>query len=417
MRKLIKNDYALSVFSKVFSMVIGLLTSAFLTRFLGVTNKGEYSFINQAVSVSALVLNLGIYQSYSYYYRQRGDSIFQDYTSIFIVQFFAYAVIGSIVVAFSGSWQLSVIAMMIPFQVLRLQMDNIMLVQNVKIRLITNMAHSVLLMLCYLFLYLLVPSAIFPVAIVIIVLDVVVSGSYFVTSRIKINIKRFSMERLSEVVRFGFLPMLSALLVTLNYSVDIFFLKKIGTAADLSMYAVAAGIMNYVWIVPDAFKDIIFSRVARDDKDSSVAMSTRFSLIFLMIVAIGFLLLGRLFISIMYGTEFMDAYGVTLVLFLGVFSMVFFKIFGIVLIAQGRRQAHFVILLISVILNVVLNWIFIPIYGMYGAAFASVASYNLCGILFLLYFSKISKIKVRDLLIPSRADIEIIKNSLKERQK
>lgn len=417
MRKLIKNDYALSVFSKVFSMVIGLLTSAFLTRFLGVTNKGEYSFINQAVSVSALVLNLGIYQSYSYYYRQRGDSIFQDYTSIFIVQFFAYAVIGSIVVAFSGSWQLSVIAMMIPFQVLRLQMDNIMLVQNVKIRLITNMAHSVLLMLCYLFLYLFVPSAIFPVAIVIIVLDVVVSGSYFVTSRIKINIKRFSMERLSEVVRFGFLPMLSALLVTLNYSVDIFFLKKIGTAADLSMYAVAAGIMNYVWIVPDAFKDIIFSRVARDDKDSSVAMSTRFSLIFLMIVAIGFLLLGRLFISIMYGTEFMDAYGVTLVLFLGVFSMVFFKIFGIVLIAQGRRQAHFVILLISVILNVALNWIFIPIYGMYGAAFASVASYNLCGILFLLYFSKISKIKVRDLLIPSRADIEIIKNSLKERQK
>ena len=54
---------------------------------------------------------------------------------------------------------------------------------------------------------------------------------------------------------------------------------------------------------------------------------------------------------------------------------------------------------------------------MYGAAFASVGSYNLCRVLFLLYFSKISKIKIRNLLIPSRSDIEIIKNSLKGYQR
>lgn len=415
MKKLLKNDYALSLFSKVFGLVIGLLTSAFLTRFLGLTYKGEYAYINQAVNVAGLILNLGIYQSYSYYFRQRGESVFQDYTAISVVQFSFYLFVAIVISIFSTNWQITVISLMVPFQVLRLQMDNIMIVQNVRIRLYTNMVHSVVLMLCYCFLYFFVPSGVLPVVIVVSLMDILVSVSYFISSKTRLNLKKFSFDRLKEVLIFGFLPMLSALLVTLNYSVDIFFLKRIGTAYDLSIYSVAAGIMSYVWIVPDSFKDILFSRVARNDKKNSVALSTKISLCFLIVVTIGFAVLGRLFIRVMYGAEFLPVYGVTLVLFLGVFSMVFYKIFGIVFLAEGKRRAYFIILLISVILNVILNYFLIPIYGMYGAAWASVGSYNLCGILFLFYFSKVKNIPISDLLILTKSDIVTIAQSIKNK--
>ena len=411
---ILSNDYALSVFSKIFTMVVGLLSSAFLTRYLGVLNKGDYAFVTQAVNVAVLVLNLGMYQSYSYNYRKQGDAIFQQYISLFGLQFVVYSLIAAAIAALSGDLLVCLIVFMTPIQILKVQMDNIMLVQHVKLRLLSNMLSSVLLMGSYAVLYFFFESALLPVAAVTVLIDLMIVAIYFGRMKALPRWRGIDRRMAKKILSFGFLPMLSALLVTLNYSVDIFFLKKLGDPVELSLYSVAAGIMNYVWLVPDAFKDIIFSRVARQkDKDAnqSVAFSVKMSLVFLVIVTIGFVVVGRLFISLMYGPDFLGSYGVVLVLFLGVFSMIFFKIFGIVLMAEGRRVAHFAILLVSVILNVVLNAVLIPLYGMYGAAWASVGSYNLCGVLFLIYYARLKKIKIRTILLVNKEDVRMLKPS------
>lgn len=413
-KSILSNDYALSVFSKIFTMVVGLLSSAFLTRYLGVLNKGDYAFVTQAVNVAVLVLNLGMYQSYSFNYRKQGDAIFQQYISLFGLQFAVYTLIAAAIAVLSGDLLVCLIALMTPIQIMKVQMDNIMLVQHVKLRLVSNMLSSVLLMVCYAVLYFFFESALIPVAAVTVFIDVMIVGIYFGKTKALPRWQGIDWCMAKKILSFGFLPMLSALLVTLNYSVDIFFLKKLGDSVELSLYSVAAGIMNYVWLVPDAFKDIIFSRVARQkdqDANQSVAFSVKMSLVFLVIVTIGFVVVGRLFISLMYGSDFLNSYGVVLVLFLGVFSMIFFKIFGIVLMAEGRRVAHFAILLVSVILNVILNAILIPIYGMYGAAWASVGSYNLCGILFLFYYARLKKIKIRTILLVNKEDVRMLKPS------
>ena len=47
----LKNDYILSITAKLSMAIIGVISSAFCTRYLGVEYKGEYTFIQQAVSV------------------------------------------------------------------------------------------------------------------------------------------------------------------------------------------------------------------------------------------------------------------------------------------------------------------------------------------------------------------------------
>ena len=411
-KKLFRNDYFQSVFTKIFKLCIGLFASAFLTRYLGLQFKGDSAFINQAVSVSGLILNLGIYQSYTYYYRQEGQEVFSKYMSLVISQFILYLIVAICIAAFTRDITITLICLTVPFRVMHTQLDNIMLVQNVKSKMQSTRIFALVTMTFNLILLLVFPASVVYAVLAGIIVDILAISRYFFKEKASIHLNTVETKFALRILRFGFLPMLSALLVTLNYSVDIFFLKRIGTQPDLSLYSVAAGIMNYVWLVPDAFKDILYSRVARNNQKSSVAFSTKFSLLFLIITTLGFAVLGKPFISIMYGKDFIPSYNVTLVLFLGVYSMIFFKIFGIVMLAEGRRVPFFVILMFSVVLNVILNYALIPSYGMYGAAYASVGSYNLCGILFLIYFSKTNHIHIRDLILINKSDIQNMKAAM-----
>ena len=71
----IKNDYSLSIVSKILMAVIGIVSSAFSTRYLGIQYKGDYAYISNVANIVVLVLNLGIYQSYSYNYKKFGKEI------------------------------------------------------------------------------------------------------------------------------------------------------------------------------------------------------------------------------------------------------------------------------------------------------------------------------------------------------
>lgn len=406
----LKSDYSLSVFSKVSTAAIGLISSAFSTRYLGLEFKGEYNLIIQTVNILVLILNLGFYQSYSYNYRKYGPSIFKKYILVFIIQFITYLIIAGLLTAVSKSLQIGMIAFLTPIQILRVQMDNIMLVQNVRNRLHLNIFSSVFLLISYALLYIFVPSALLPAVIALAAADIIIVSIYFIKNRVKLSSADIDLNFSKEIFKFGFLPMISSLLVTVNYSVGVFFLKGMSTPEQLSLYSMATGIMNYVWMVPDAFKDVIFSKVAREKNSSSVNFSVKFSLIFLIIVTLGFAVFGKIFISIMYGFEFLGAYKVTLLLFLGVFSMIFFKIFGIVFLAEGKRIAHFLILSISAVCNIIINIILVPKLGMYGSALASVISYNTCGILFLVYYAKSKNEKIKNIILITKDDLKLIKD-------
>ena len=409
----LKNDYILSITAKLSMAIIGVISSAFCTRYLGVEYKGEYTFIQQAVSVIALILNLGFYQSYAFNFRKYGETVYKKYISLFFAQFIVYCTLAVIIAAVSRNLQIALIVILAPVQILRIQMDNIMLVQNIRIKLIANIINSVVTAACYGVFWVLLPASVFPVVMTVFCADLLIVAIYLIKEKTRLTLKYFDAEFSKSVLKFGIVPMLASLLVTLNYSVDIFFLRRMGEPIELSYYSLAAGIMNYVWLIPDAFKDVVFSRVAREEKSASIPFAIKCSIIILIAMVVGFSLFGKVFITIMYDVEFVNAYSVTMILFLGVFSMVLFKVLGIVLIAEGKRIPYFLLLLVSVICNVVMNLNLIPTYGMYGAAVASVISYNMCGLMFLFYYAHAHHVNPFVFIIPTRSDFKLLSKLIK----
>lgn len=412
-KRFFSNDYGLSLFNKIYSILIGVVSSAFYVRYLGLEYRGTYSYINEITTIIGLIINFGIYQSYPFFYRKRGNKIFNNYANIFVLQFAIYAIISAIIgTLFKSNAVIVMTCLQLPFLVMKTQLENVIIVEKIELYMWTDIGVKTLLAIVYMILWLVAPVRISLVVITVASTNLLVCIIYFVSMKYRFSIDNLKPDIpfIKEVVAFGFYPMLSALLITLNYSVDIIFLKNMGSAVELSLYSVAAVLINYVWVIPNAFKEVLISKVARSDSDDQVAFSCRISLLITMVCLIGFAAIGKLAIRIVFGSDFVGCYLVTLLLFIGAFSMIFFKMLGVVFVAEGRQKEYFVILLISVVINIILNYLLIPVWGMYGAGFASVVSYSVCGIAFLYRYYSWKKVKLLDYIFIKRSDMLIIKN-------
>ena len=61
LKKIVSNPYTLSVISKVFGVVVGLLFTIFQARYLGAEIKGQVATVNSIVSITSIVFGLGIF--------------------------------------------------------------------------------------------------------------------------------------------------------------------------------------------------------------------------------------------------------------------------------------------------------------------------------------------------------------------
>ncbi|MGP9043564.1 lipid II flippase MurJ [Cytobacillus kochii] len=414
--KLLNNDYSLNLINKVYTVIMGLISSIFLTRYLGVIYKGDYAYITQIVLVVAIILNLGIHQSYSFFYRKNVSNIFSKYVNIYSLQFTVHILIGLIVGILFNDLLYIYICMMVPFSVFAQQMESTMAVENIRLKIKLHMVNVTLRMIISVFMYFTLESNLLYPVLLTIGVNFITIAVYLYFSKLTPNPSNNDFILVKEVLAFSWLPMLTALLITFNYSIDILFLKHMGTPYQLGIYSTAVGLINYFWLIPDAFKEVLVSRVARSHSIKSIILSIKASLLSTIIIIIAFFILGEYAINIMYGTQFSKTYEVTLLLSMGAVSMIFYKMIGTLFLAEGKRWFYFLSLLISVIVNVIANIFTIPKFGMYGAAISSVISYSLCGLSFLIYFLWQKKLNIFEVILILPTEIKQLIDVVRKRR-
>ena len=199
---------------------------------------------------------------------------------------------------------------------------------------------------------------------------------------------------LKEVLKMGIPIMIMNLLMFCNYHIDIFILKAItNNNYNIGLYGTAVTLGNMIWIIPDAFKDILYNRSAKSDNVTEIILSITINIVICVVSIFMFFFFGKFFLIKMYGEDFSDAYALVLLLFIGTIPMIFYKLIHPIYITNKQVNIVVVILLISVLLNIILNFVLIPNYGAIGAAIASVFSYTLCGFIFCYKFKKDYNVK------------------------
>lgn len=174
------------------------------------------------------------------------------------------------------------------------------------------------------------------------------------------------------------------ILLTISlYNVDLLLLQPIAGSHETGLYKAALVVAEFLWLVPNAIQMVfihstseLWSNDAIGEITDMVSRATRYTLVFTLLLAIGIASVGAEFVQLYFGAGFADAVTPLLLLLPGVIGFAVAR--PIFAVGQGKGELRSLILATgaAATINLVLNVVLIPRYGMNGAAVATSVGYG-----------------------------------------
>lgn len=185
-----------------------------------------------------------------------------------------------------------------------------------------------------------------------------------------------------------------AALTTLLGQLDILMLGTLSSATQTAFYSAAArfatlasfGLTAANMIVAPLISELYHTHRLQDLL-RMVRYVTRLITVFAILVALVFLFLGRPLLMI-FGANYTAAYGPALILLSGQVVNAVTGPVGYLLVLTGQQYTALGIYALACLLNVVVNLVAIPRFGMYGAALATAISVALANVLMYIAAQK-----------------------------
>lgn len=413
-KKALGSSYSWSFISKGIYIVLGIFITVFVNRALGPALKGQYAYTNNLISVLAIIGGLGIYQLYPFQRRQRGEAVKSEFVSVTFTISIIYLFVTFCYVFFVSQIQsgeeLIISLLMCLITIAKIVDTQFMMFASIddfkrckKIGIVTNVGRF----LIFLSVYILFKRNVIAVLIGDLIYDLIGVVLYSYIMNIKKLYIRISFKAVGKIIKLGIVPMLFQLLLQLNYNIDVLYMKNWSSVPidNIGLYSVGVQLAAYIWTVPDIFKEVLYSKTAKDDSINDILWCLRISIAVEVVFLIFVYLIGDKILLILYGMDFVPAISVTKIIFFGVLAMTLFKVLTPLYNAKGKFIANLIILASSVTINMIFNIILIPKYGMIGAAIASVFGYCVCGLVYLIRFSRDFSIPFHRLFFFNRQDV------------
>lgn len=400
LKKIIKNDFLIGLIVKAITIITGFVSTIFLNRFLGVTVKGEYAYYINLVNIWVVVLNFGLSTIYSMAKRNKMENAKSKFYNLAYIEFLIITLIFISYYFINKNNTISIwVFILLSTSNIFNQLNIFMLIDDLRYRQKINVLISAYNALATFLVFMLFKSNVNIAYEVLFIKDFIAIIAFIIRAKEKVNIKIIDKDFLLFVFKNGLPAMIASLLLTFNYKIDTIFIMKMLGSYDNGIYSVAIALTEYCWLIADSFKEVLQNKTAKDDSLNAINISVSINIAIAIAYIVAFKVLGRFVIALLYGDEYIEAYDITNVLLLGTVSMIIFKLTAPLYLAKGKQNFYLFVLFISALANVILNTTLIPMLRLYGAAIASVVSYNVCGLIFYFKYIKDYKLKWYDPII------------------
>jgi O-antigen/teichoic acid export membrane protein len=219
---------------------------------------------------------------------------------------------------------------------------------------------------------------------------------------------------MKSMVRLGIMNAVAIFIMQLNYRFDILMLKKMSTLEQVGFYSLATQIAEQLWHIPYAIETIVMSRSA-NTKDHEFVNKTVASIfrISLLIGILGCLILffiSPFLIPLVFGREYEQSVPLIQAILPGILLLVAFRILNSRLIGMGKPQNAIWTFLPALLLNILLNLLWIPEYGALGSAWATNVSYGAGSLVFIFLYAKKIKMPVVEIFSYRKSDFYFIRD-------
>jgi O-antigen/teichoic acid export membrane protein len=221
---------------------------------------------------------------------------------------------------------------------------------------------------------------------------------------------------LRDVLHYGFRSHLGSLVSFLHYRVDLFLINIFLNPVAVGFYSVAVTLAEGMLLISRSIGTALFPRLASEADSESLrtltALICRNVLFVASTIAVLLCLLSNWLIVMFYSRTFVESIQPFRILLIGVVAMSGHGILVYYLMATGRPILVSYVTAVSVVINAILNVVWIPCRGIVGAAWSSTISYSIAFIISLALYAKLSGSSPKDVIFPQRADLLLYVNLL-----
>jgi len=215
-------------------------------------------------------------------------------------------------------------------------------------------------------------------------------------NKLKIFNWKFRKETAMNLLKDSWPLILAGLVISIYAKIDQVMIKNMLDSKELGYYATAVRLSEAWYFIPVALTNSIFPAIINAKNVSNEFYINRIQKLYDILawmaisIAVPVSIFSRDIINVIFGNEFQSAAPVLTIyiwagvaVFLGVASSQY-------LITENFTKLSFFRSLIGMVINVILNLVLIPKYGIVGAAYATLISYSLA-VFSIILFPKTSK--------------------------
>ncbi|MEI6060484.1 MAG: polysaccharide biosynthesis C-terminal domain-containing protein [Bacteroidota bacterium] len=226
-------------------------------------------------------------------------------------------------------------------------------------------------------------------------------------------------EIMVSLVRLGVVYAFALLIMQLNYKIDILLLQKLSTLDQVGYYSLGVAISDKLWQLPTAMGVVVLSRTANMQDEAllnkSISSLLRVSFVLVLIAAVILWFVIPYLLPLIFGGKFIPSVDVVRAMLPGIVIFVLPRILNSRFAGIGQPKILVAIFVPALIVNVLLNLLWIPLYGGVGAAWASNVSYAIGAITLVIVYSVKMHVPLLDIFTFRRSDFDMVSNFVRKR--
>jgi len=198
---------------------------------------------------------------------------------------------------------------------------------------------------------------------------------------------------------------------------DYLFIGALLGSTALGHYAMASAAAELLLIVPEAVTTPLMKRLLQQDDgmDKITPLALRLTATVMLGACLSMALIGQWLIVTLFGAEYQPAYPALLALLPGLLGLCYASILRLDLLGKNRPGTVSLMMGAGAALNLVLNIVLIPTWGIVGAAAASSIAYLVVTIAMLVLYCRLSGVPLLHTLIILPSDFAPLRQMLQRR--
>lgn len=221
----------------------------------------------------------------------------------------------------------------------------------------------------------------------------------------------WSRSVLWQILSFSMVGHLSNLINLINYRFDVWVVDQYQGAAQLGLYAVAVGLGQLLFNVPEPFSRVVQPFLFGQQRNEMLARFksvARLNFTVLMVLALGMAMAAPLVVPLLFGAEFVPSVEPLHILLPGIVLSGAAKLLAQLVIQGGFQRFNLMATAVAAVVTIVLDLLLIPRWGIHGAALASTVAYAVVLLVILSTIRFRMGIGIRDMFILRSTDIAVL---------